>query len=319
MVKLIMTDIDGTLIPDGTMDINPEYFEVIEKLVEKGIIFVVASGRHMSSVKKVFAPVLDKIWVASQNGNVLTYHGKSRIIKSIPQEWGREMWRQFSKLKGVEGVLDTATEMYCPFEETSMYKILADEYHFNVTGTGGWNQVPEEDFSMMTLYHPQSAENICKELVEDKWKGKLEFLTSGKYWVDIVMPEVGKGTALEEICSQLGIAPEETIAFGDNLNDISMIQSAGKGYAVNTAREETKKAAKKATTRRSKKDMKVNAYVEYYGKQVHENTMIADVKKAWTKSGHKIGEIKTMDLYIKPDESKVYYVINETESGSVEF
>ena len=243
MVKLIMTDIDGTLIPDGTMDINPEYFEVIGKLVEKGIIFVVASGRHMSSVKKVFAPVLDKIWVASQNGNVRTYHGKSRIIKSIPQEWGREMWRQFSKLKGVEGVLDTATEMYCPFEETSMYKILADEYHFNVTGTGGWNQVPEEDFSMMTLYHPQSAENICKELVEDKWKGKLEFLTSGKYWVDIVMPEVGKGTALEEICSQLGIAPEETIAFGDNLNDISMIQSAGKGYAVNTAREETKKAA----------------------------------------------------------------------------
>ena len=219
MVKLIMTDIDGTLIPDGTMDINPEYFEVIGKLVEKGIIFVVASGRHMSSVKKVFAPVLDKIWVASQNGNVLTYHGKSRIIKSIPQEWGREMWRQFSKLKGVEGVLDTATEMYCPFEETSMYKILADEYHFNVTGTGGWNQVPEEDFSMMTLYHPQSAENICKELVEDKWKGKLE------------------------ICSQLGISPEETIAFGDNLNDISMIQSAGKGYAVNTAREETKKAA----------------------------------------------------------------------------
>ena len=35
MVKLIMTDIDGTLIPDGTMDINPEYFEVIGKLVEK--------------------------------------------------------------------------------------------------------------------------------------------------------------------------------------------------------------------------------------------------------------------------------------------
>lgn len=55
MVKLIMTDIDGTLIPDGTMDINPEYFEVIGKLVEKGIIFVVASGRHMSSVKR-FCP-----------------------------------------------------------------------------------------------------------------------------------------------------------------------------------------------------------------------------------------------------------------------
>ena len=243
MVKLIMTDIDGTLLPDGTMNINPEYFEVIEKLVEKGIVFVVASGRHMSSVKKVFAPVLDKIWVASQNGNVLTYHGKSRIIKSIPREWGREMWQQFSKLKCVDGILDTATEMYCPFEKSPMHKILTDDYHFDVVGTGSWDRIPDEDFSMMTLYHPEKPEDICKEFIEDKWKGKLEFLSSGKFWIDIVMPEVGKGTALEEICSQLGISPEDTIAFGDNLNDISMIQSAGKGYAVNTAREETKKAA----------------------------------------------------------------------------
>ena len=47
--------------------------------------------------------------------------------------------------------------------------------------------------------------------------------------------------------------------------------------------------------------------------------MIADVKKAWTKSGGKIGDIKTMDLYIKPEENAVYYVINGTETGSVAF
>lgn len=88
---------------------------------------------------------------------------------------------------------------------------------------------------------------------------------------------------------------------------------------VKKAVEETKKATKKATTRRKKKDMKVNAYVEYYGKQVHEDIMIANVKKAWIKAGHRIGEIETMDLYIKPEEDKVYYVINGTESGSVEF
>ena len=109
----------------------------------------------------------------------------------------------------------------------------------------------------------------------------------------------------------------------ENQNDNSTNNTFQQAEVVtpveNKVVEETKKAAKKATTRRSKKDMKVNAYVEYYGKQVHENTMIADVKKAWKKSGHKIGEIKTLDLYIKPEESKVYYVINETESGSVEF
>ena len=42
MIKMVMTDIDGTLIKDGTLQINPEYYEVIEKLAEKGIVFVVA-------------------------------------------------------------------------------------------------------------------------------------------------------------------------------------------------------------------------------------------------------------------------------------
>ena len=43
------------------------------------------------------------------------------------------------------------------------------------------------------------------------------------------------------------------------------------------------------------------------------------MKKAWTASGKKVGDIKTMDLYIKPEETTVYYVINGTETGSVEF
>ena len=59
--------------------------------------------------------------------------------------------------------------------------------------------------------------------------------------------------------------------------------------------------------------------VEYYGKQVEEKDIIARVKKAWTRSGKKVGDIKEMDLYIKPEENAVYYVINGTETGAVEF
>ena len=245
MVKLIMTDIDGTLIPDGTMEINPEYFEVIEKLIEKGIVFVVASGRHMCSVKKVFAPVLDKIWVASQNGNVITNNGKSKIVKPIPQEWAQRLWKQLSEINQIDGILDTATTTYCPFEGTPMHKLLLEGYHYDTSGTGGWNKVPEEEFSMMTLYHPDSVDQICRDSIQGEWKGKLEFLKSGKYWIDIVRPGANKGEALKTICEKLGIYPEETVAFGDNLNDVSMIKSAGKGYAVDTARKETKEAADK--------------------------------------------------------------------------
>ena len=64
--------------------------------------------------------------------------------------------------------------------------------------------------------------------------------------------------------------------------------------------------------------MKTNTYVEYAGKQVDEKVVVASVKQVWTEAGNKVKDIKTMDLYIKPEESAVYYVINETFTGSVE-
>lgn len=93
--------------------------------------------------------------------------------------------------------------------------------------------------------------------------------------------------------------------------------------AEGTKKTEKKSAAKTSAkgTRKpaARKEMKVSAFVEYHDKKVEEKTIIADVKKAWTKSGGKVGEIKTMDLYIKPEEDAVYYVINGTETGSVAF
>ena len=84
-----------------------------------------------------------------------------------------------------------------------------------------------------------------------------------------------------------------------------------------TEAKSTKKTAAKKTT--AKKDMKVKTVIEYYGKQVDEKDIIASVKKVWTKKGNKIGDIKTMELYIKPEEAAVYFVINGTESGAVAF
>lgn len=83
--------------------------------------------------------------------------------------------------------------------------------------------------------------------------------------------------------------------------------------------EETKEAAKKVRKAAPKKERKTTLIVEHQGKQVEDKDMIAAVKKAWTKSGRKIGDIKTMTLYVKPEEAAVYYVINTTETGSVAF
>ena len=79
------------------------------------------------------------------------------------------------------------------------------------------------------------------------------------------------------------------------------------------------KVKKTAAKKTVKKDMKVRTFVEFYGKQVEEKEMIARVKKAWTKKGKKVGDIKTLELYVKPEEGAIYYVINAEETGSVEY
>lgn len=110
----------------------------------------------------------------------------------------------------------------------------------------------------------------------------------------------------------------------------SSSDKAAEGKVTEDKKAESKTAEAKAPAKKTampaaakkpagKKEIKVKTVVEYYGKQVDEKDIIANVKKAWTRSGKKVGDIKSVELYIKPEEAAVYYVINKTETGAVAF
>ena len=71
MIKLIATDIDGTLVKDGTLQIDAEYMTVIDKLIRKGIHVVVCSGRQFVSEKKLFSPIRDELLYITDGGTVV--------------------------------------------------------------------------------------------------------------------------------------------------------------------------------------------------------------------------------------------------------
>ena len=67
--------------------------------------------------------------------------------------------------------------------------------------------------------------------------------------------------------------------------------------------------------------MTASLFFQFGGNEVkvEEKAIVASVKKAWTaETGKKVGEIATMDLYVKPEEAAVYYVINGSDTGKVE-
>ena len=75
--------------------------------------------------------------------------------------------------------------------------------------------------------------------------------------------------------------------------------------------EEPKKETQKAPAKRAAaKDIKTSVVVQFAGKEVTEKELIAAVKKAYTKKGNKVGDIKTIEIYVKPEENAAYYVVN---------
>lgn len=111
-------------------------------------------------------------------------------------------------------------------------------------------------------------------------------------------------------------------ASADDKATVKKTPAQAKTTEKKAAEEKTaaKKTADKKTAKpAAKKEIKVRSVVEFAGKQVDEKDILASVKKAWTKSGKKVGDIKTVELYIKPEDAAVYYVINKTETGAVAF
>ena len=68
MIKLIASDIDGTLVPEGAHKLNPEYHNIIRELDDVGIKFCACSGRQFNSMLELFEPVADRMFFICENG-----------------------------------------------------------------------------------------------------------------------------------------------------------------------------------------------------------------------------------------------------------
>ena len=80
MIKLIASDIDGTLVKEGSHEIDPAYYDVIRELKEAGIIFCACSGRQYHSMMELFKPVADDIYFIASNGTVV--RTRNRVLHS---------------------------------------------------------------------------------------------------------------------------------------------------------------------------------------------------------------------------------------------
>ena len=243
MIRLIASDIDGTLVPDGTDQIDTEIYDVIRRLKEHGIAFAGASGRQFLSMKKLFDPVWKDMYYITDNGSIL--RDATTIIRKhvIPRRLLFELIRDAKRLPNCDIMLCGQDWAYCE-EYSEMFFWMRDSYKYNIQVLGDFEMHLTDDIVKMSIYQKDTAEATVNEWFTPKWQSQFKIASAGTMWMDIVEPDADKGSSLRDLQERLGISREETMVFGDNLNDIGMLEAAEESYAIGSARDEVKQAAK---------------------------------------------------------------------------
>lgn len=243
MIKLIATDIDGTLIQDSTPDLYPEIAEEIRRLTDRGIYFACASGRQYASIRNVFRDVADRIIYIAENGAHIRYQDRDLALTRMRGEYVKELILQLRGIPDCEMVVSTPEGSLLETHNPEFLDMMTYGYHnvFRVV-----DDVLKEGKPILkvALYHKDSIRELGEDVLIPAWKDRLKTCVAGEEWVDFMDLSVDKGNALKEIQAAFGIAKEETMAFGDNTNDIGLMRAAGESYAVENAHPEVKAAAK---------------------------------------------------------------------------
>lgn len=239
---LICTDCDGTLT-DSNVKVSEENAKAIKYFQDEGGLFTLATGRfaeHANLFKEQFeinAPMV------SLNGTALFDLKNNKLIKGwtmdreacrelmhyINENW-RDVWEYWLNFSHHEST--GFKPMDCPVGDKSLDELI--------------DTLPEQIYKIVTI-QPREVTISMQEDLKSKFGDKFRFDTSWPEGLEIQSIDSGKGVAVKYMKEHLGVDIHTTVGIGDYENDISLLECADIGYAVENAIESVKAVANRHT------------------------------------------------------------------------
>lgn len=241
MIKLVAMDLDNTLLnKDGTISANT--LSLIHELNKNGVHFAVATGRSFHSANYI----ADKI---SMDAPVICYNGA--LIKDASNNVLFESGLDYASVKEILSFAyenDIYVQLYD--KDVIVVDRLRPEMHpdpdlkfTDYREVGNLLKVkPFKTPKMLLATDPAKVPFFQKEL-ERRYSDSLFFAQSEPHLIEVMPKGVDKGAALKRLANILGIELKETMAMGDNTNDILLLQAAGVAVAVANAVPKVKAVA----------------------------------------------------------------------------
>lgn len=228
MIRLAASDIDGTLLRNGAREIPEEVFIQIRRLKEKGILFAAASGRQYKSMRGLFAPVAEDIVYLCENGAIVYKDERVLAKQPMPREDALLLIAQIQNTEDCEVLISGANTSYMMPKQEDYLDHIRYFVGNNIALIKRAEDIPEEILKV-AAYCRSGAQNYDKPL-GDLWRGKFNAAMAGEKWLDFTLAD--KGSGMKALCRALGIAVSETVAFGDNFNDLPMLLAVGEAYMI---------------------------------------------------------------------------------------
>ncbi|MDH6364773.1 Cof subfamily protein (haloacid dehalogenase superfamily) [Enterococcus sp. PF1-24] len=265
-IKLVAIDIDGTLL-NNDRQITPKVRAAIQAARAAGVYVVLCTGRPLPGV----ADLLADLEMNTANDFVITYNGS--LVQNVASgdiivRYGMTLAdyievEMLARKNGVHFHAINHESIYTPNRDIGKYSV----HEATLVNMPLKYRTPEEMteeiqiIKMMMIDDKEILDAVIPKLPAD-FTEKYTAVRSTEFYYEILNKEAHKGNGLAALAKHLGIQQAETMAIGDNENDLAMIEYAGMGIAVGNATANVKAAAQ-ATVASNQEDGVAEAFTKF--------------------------------------------------------
>ena len=237
MIRLAASDIDGTIKPYGG-EISDRTKDAVRRWIASGRVYALSSGRSLPAALEIARELgmAEGYVIYAGGGAVADIDGRVLREWTMPPDAARRVYEiaRFHPVRVnafVPGAVLSAHAGYYP--NTGTESVL-DDAPFDE----GRIAAPYK----MEIYTSDPALRL--RLLDEYRRAGFDVTWAAEVNLEIMMPGTGKGAALDWLGGRLGIPREERCAFGDNTNDLSLLDACGLSFAMGNAAEPLKRAAR---------------------------------------------------------------------------
>ncbi|CUX26008.1 HAD family hydrolase [Clostridium sp. C105KSO13] len=237
MIKLVASDLDGTLLQGDAQKLTPRAIELIHELIQKGIHFVAASGRQYDNLRRLFDEVKDDISYVAENGSICLHQGKVISRATITRDLTARIIAEIKKQEDFEILLSRQDACFIENNDPAFVNHIVNVMKNTTQVVEDVSKVEGPILKIAICNMTEGPHIVDKYLkyLQDMFGDEIKVVTSGNLWIDFIAPGTNKGTALQNLLNLFNVKPEECMAFGDQYNDVEMLQLAGTSYAMSNA------------------------------------------------------------------------------------